>query len=400
MMNFNIKDYSLLDDIGPEEIIILKNPSINLNAVLVIDNTVNGIPAGGVRLAPDISLDEMIRLARAMSLKFCAYRLKVGGAKAGIWGDPLDTESKNILLTGFANAIETYVKNDVYYPGPDMGTDDRDLLKIFNIMGIPNLAPKAIGLKKHEIPVEELFTGYGVVNCLEVIYHNLSKISPIQRDTDKKPKVILEGFGKVGTALAIALDELGFTLTGLSTIKGAIFDDDGFDIQELLKLKQCYGDDLVNQFESKNVLHLEKEKLFEISKDYRTDFIIPGARPDVINKHNVDRIDAIAIVPAANIPYEKGIVDTLKEKEIIAFPDFVANAGEVLAILVNKVAKNADEIFEFIKSKITDKTFEVINGANNKGISLYEFAVEDALNQLKKKLQRKKNLLEKLNKRF
>ncbi|MFW9951764.1 MAG: Glu/Leu/Phe/Val dehydrogenase dimerization domain-containing protein, partial [Candidatus Thorarchaeota archaeon] len=106
-MNFNLKDYCLLDDIGPEKIMIIKNPSINLNGVLVIDNSVYGIPAGGVRIAPDISLDEMVRLARAMSLKFCAYRLKVGGAKAGIWGDPLDTEKKNLLLTGFANAIES-----------------------------------------------------------------------------------------------------------------------------------------------------------------------------------------------------------------------------------------------------------------------------------------------------
>jgi glutamate dehydrogenase (NAD(P)+) len=400
MINFNIKDTSLLDNIGPEKVIIIKNPAIGLNAVLVIDNSVYGIPAGGVRLAPDISLDEMIRLARAMSLKFCAYRLKIGGAKAGIWGDPLDVENKNLLLTGFANAVETYIKNDVYYPGPDMGTDDHDLFKMFSVMGIPNFAPKPIGLKKNGIPVEELFTGYGVVNCLEVIYNNLDKFTTIQQDTTRKPKVILEGFGKVGTALAIALDELGFKLTGLSTINGAIYDDDGLNIKKLLELKQLHKDDLVNHFESKNVIHLEKEKLFELSKEYKTDFIIPGARPDVINKLNVDRIKAIAIVPAANIPYEKGTTNILKERNIIAFPDFVANAGEVLALLVNKVAKNSEEVFDFIKSKITEKTFEVIQGANEQNMSTYDFAVADALRELQKKLKRKKNYIEKQNNRY
>ncbi len=310
-MDFSINDYSLLDEIGPEKIIILKNPSTDLNAVLVIDNSVYGIPAGGVRLAPDISLDEMIRLSRAMSLKFCTYRMKIGGAKAGIWGDPLDKEKKEILLTSFAKSIETFIKNDVYYPGPDMGTNDDDLLKMFRVMGVPNLAPKKIGMVKLGVPVEELFTGYGVVYCLEVIYNNLGKLIKKELDTSKKPNVILEGFGKVGTALAMSLNELGFNLTGISTINGAIFDEDGLNIEELLKLKLEYGDDLVNHYVSKNLIKISKERLFELSSEYRTDFIIPGARPDVINKKNIDKINAIALVPAANIPYDKGILKIL-----------------------------------------------------------------------------------------
>ena len=255
-MDFAIKDYSLLDDIGPEKIIILKNPSTDLSAALVIDNSVYGIPAGGVRLAPDISIDEMIRLSRAMSLKFCAYRMKIGGSKAGIWGDPLDKAKKEMLLTSFAKAIEPFVKNDVYYPGPDMGTDDDDLLKMFSVMGVPNLAPKKIGMVKLGVPVEELFTGYGVVYCLEVIYNNLEKLTKKKYDTSKKPKIILEGFGKVGTAIAMSLKELGFTLTGVSTINGAIFEDGGLDIEELMKLKLAYGDDLVNQYNSKNLIQI------------------------------------------------------------------------------------------------------------------------------------------------
>jgi len=399
-MDFAIKDYSLLDDIGPEKIIIIKNPSTDLNAALVIDNSVYGIPAGGVRLAPDISLDEMIRLSRAMSMKFCAYRMKIGGAKAGIWGDPLDKEKKEMLLTSFAKATERFIKNDVYYPGPDMGTNDDDLLKMFSVMGVPNLAPKKIGMVKLGVPVEELFTGYGVVYCLEVIYNNLEKLTKKKYDTSKKPRVILEGFGKVGTAIAMSLKELGYTLTGVSTINGAIFDDGGLDIEELMKLKLVYGDDLVNQYTSKNLIRIPKEKLFELSSEYPTDFIIPGARPDVINKKNIDKINAIALVPAANIPYEKGSTDVLKEKGIIAFPDLIANAGEVLAILVNKVAKYAEEIFDYIKSKISGKTFEVIQGAAEKNLSSYDYAVADSLNELTKKIRRKTNSLEKLNRRY
>ena len=193
---------------------------------------------------------------------------------------------------------------------------------------------------------------------------------------------------------------MNFTLTGVSTLKGAIFDEEGLNIEDLLKLKLQHGDNLVNQYESKNILKISKERLIELSSEFQTDFIIPGARPDVINKSNVDKIKAIAVVPAANIPYEKGTTEVLRERGIIAFPDFVANAGEILAILVNKVAKNADEIFEFVKTKITEKTFEVIQGATQANISPYNFAVEDAMNELKKKQKRKKNSLEKINKRY
>lgn len=399
-MDFSVKDHSLLDDIGPEKIIKIRNPSTDLNAVLVIDNSIYGIPAGGVRLAPDISMDEIIRLSRAMSLKFCAYRLKIGGAKAGIWGETRDTEKKAILLTSFAKATETFVKNDVYYPGPDMGTDDNDLFKMFSVMGVPNLAPKKIGLFREGIPVEELFTGYGVINCLEIIYNNLDKLTKVKREVNKTPKIILEGFGKVGTAIAMSLKEKGFLLTGVSTLNGAIYDDDGLNVDDLLRLKLECGDDLVNQYTSKNLMKIPKEKLFELSSEFKTDFIIPGARPDVINRGNVDKLDAVALIPAANIPYEKGTIKILQEKGIIAFPDFVANAGEVLAVLVNKVAKNADEIFEYIKSKISEKTFQVIQEANEKEMSPYDYAVEDALNELKKKIRRKANLIEKLNRRF
>jgi len=399
-MSFNIEDYSLLDEYGPEKIISIRNPSIGLNAVLVIDNSVYGIPAGGVRLLPDIELDEIIRLARAMTLKFCSYKMKVGGAKTGIWGDYSNEEEKNILLTGFAKQIETFIKNDFYYPGPDMGTDDDDLLKIFKVIGAPNLAPNKLGMFKLGVPVEELFTGYGVVYCLEVIYNNLEKLTNKKRDTNRNPSVIIEGFGKVGTAVGMSLNELGFNLTGLSTIKGAIFDENGLDIELLLKLKEKYGDDLVNHYESTDIIKVEKEKLFELSSEYRTDFIIPGARPDVINNNNIDKIDAIAIVPAANKPYEKGIQHKLNEKNIIAFPDFIANAGEILAIWVNKVAKNPEEIFEFIKGKISDKTFEIIQGANETGMTPYDFAVENALSELKKKMKRNKRLLQKLNDRY
>jgi glutamate dehydrogenase (NAD(P)+) len=394
-LDFSLLNTSLVDDIGPEKIIFIRNPKTYLTSVLVIDNSVYGIPAGGVRLAKDISLDEIIRLSRAMSLKFCSYRMKVGGAKVGIWGDPSNLEQKSILLTSFAKSIEKYVKNDIYYPGPDMGTDDNDLLKIFRVMGAANLAPNKSGMMKNGVPVEELFTGYGVMYCTQIIHQYLKN--------DRKPKsprILLEGFGKVGTAIALSIAELGYSLNGLSTIEGAIFDEDGLNIEKLLELKKKYGDKLIRHYNSSNLVELQKENLFNLSSDYHIDFIIPGARPDVINKKNVDKLSCIAIIPAANIPYEKGIPDKLEERNILAFPDFVANAGEILALMVNKLAKTPEEIFYYIQDKISQKTIDVLEKSNQMGINPYKYAENDALNELLKKLNRNMRSLEKLNKRY
>ena len=394
-------DFSInIDEIGPEQIVIFRDPTIDMKAILAVDQSVYGTPAGGVRMAPDITVDEMVRLARAMTYKFCTYKMPAGGAKSGIWGDPRDKERKELLITSYADSISKYILNLMYYPGPDMGTYDSDMEKIFHIIGRPGLTPEKLGMKKHGVPIEELFTGYGLIYCLEVFYDNLDKFIDKDIDKNKKPKVILEGFGKVGTAIAMSLDEIGYELTGISTLNGAIYDDDGLNIKELLKLRLEFGDDLVNHYESENLVKLPKEKLFEISSEYLTDFIIPGARPDVINKKNIDKIEAKAIVPAANIPYELGIAEVLKEKGIVAFPDFVANAGEILAIWVNKQAKSADEIFQYIKTRITEETMNVIQGAMEQNIPPYEYAVNAALKELEAKVKRKRKRIEKLNKKY
>ena len=396
-MSINIEDFSLLDEMGPEKIVILRDPSVGMNAIFAIDNTAIGWPAGGIRMAPDVSIDEIVRLARAMTYKFASYRLKVGGSKVGIMADP-QSKNKDLIISSFANAIKPFILEDRYYPGPDMGTYDSDIERIFNIIGKPGLTPKPIGLMKNGYPVEELYTGYGVVYCLEAVLSHLKTKQNL--NNDYKPKVILEGFGKVGTSVAMSLNELGYTLNGISTIKGAIFDQEGLNIPEILNLQRTYGDDLIDKYHSENLVRIESEKLFNLSSEYPIDFIIPGARQDVINKDNIDKLNAKAIIPAANIPYEKGITEILEKKNIIAFPDFVANAGEVLAIGINKIAQDADEIFSYVKSEIDTKTMEIIKGAQATNISFYNYAVNDAFKFINKYLTRRTKRIKKMNEKY
>ncbi len=316
---------------------------------------------------------EVVRLARAMSLKFCTYGISCGGAKAAICGNPL-SENRNTILSSFAELLSPLIKTNSYYPGPDMGTDDYDLKYIFHSVGKPELTPRRIGLFREGIPIEELFTGYGVSFCMT------SLLKLLGCEENYKPRVILEGFGKVGTAIAMSFKDFGFTITGISTLHGAILDENGLDLDKLLKLRKIHGDFLIEHYESKDLIRTSKEKLFDMSSQLKeVDILIPGARPDVINKVNIDKIECKAIVSAANIPYAEGTIDTLEERNIVAVPDFVSNAGEILALSVINNPTNADQIFDHINTKITERTSDLYKTACNSNISMYNQATSQAL---------------------
>ena len=100
--------FDLADDLGPEKILHIHNPAAGLRAVVAIDNVALGPAIGGVRMAPDVSAVEAVRLARAMTLKNAAARLPHGGGKSVIYGNPGDPPAvKERRLRAFAAAIET-----------------------------------------------------------------------------------------------------------------------------------------------------------------------------------------------------------------------------------------------------------------------------------------------------
>jgi glutamate dehydrogenase (NAD(P)+) len=114
--------FRFADDLGPAKIVHIYEPSTGLKAVVVIDNVAAGPSIGGVRMAPDVSVDECFRLARAMTLKNAAAGLAHGGGKSVIFGDHhMPVADKERLIRAFACAIGD-LKN--YIAGPDMGTDE------------------------------------------------------------------------------------------------------------------------------------------------------------------------------------------------------------------------------------------------------------------------------------
>ncbi|MDH4110617.1 MAG: Glu/Leu/Phe/Val dehydrogenase, partial [Gammaproteobacteria bacterium] len=111
------------DDLGPRAIHHLYEPALGLRAIVVVDNVAAGASIGGVRMSPDVSLDECFRLARAMTFKNAAAGLPHGGGKSVIFADPaMDPADKERLIRAFAQSIRTLTD---YIPGPDMGTNEQ-----------------------------------------------------------------------------------------------------------------------------------------------------------------------------------------------------------------------------------------------------------------------------------
>lgn len=392
-------DNILLDEFGPEKILIVRNPNIKLKGFVIVDSSLSGIPMGGVRIAPDITLNETIRLARTMTLKAALYKIPIGGAAAGIRIDPR-SEQKKLMIQSFAESIRTLIREDIYYPEPGLGSNDKDIEEILKLSGKPELMPKQIGLFKYDIPLKKTYVGLGVAYCLKTVYEKLNtyKNSKDNMEWNDPPKILLEGFGRAGSELAKHINNLGYSLLGVSTIKGAIFDENGLDIPELLQLKEKYGDNLVNQYESKNLEKIKRDELFDFSADYSIDFIIPGARPDAINKSNIDKIEANAIIPISNIPYDNKILDTLYAKQILTFPEFASNAGDILSFESRKKAKSNVFMNKHIKNRIIDMTIEILERSNEKKIPCYKYAKDQAVDDLKNKKERRKKHIKKLEK--
>lgn len=381
----------LFDDIGPEKIMVFRNPMVKMRGFVVIDSSLTGIPMGGVRMAPDITLNEIIRAARSMTLKGSIFKIPIGGAWAGIISDPR-VETKAVLIQSFAESIKTLIREDMFYPEPGLGTIDKDIEMILKLSGNPKLLPRKIGIFKYDIPLKKSYIGLGVYYCLFTSYKNLNKYNIGKQPIiwNDPPTVLLEGFGRAGSELAKHLKTGGFKLLGISTAEGAIFDEDGLDIDVLLELKDKYGDDLVNQYESKNLEKIKKEELFNLSKDYSVDFLIPGARPDVINKSNIDKIDTKAIIPISNNPYEIGILNDLYEKRILAVPDFIANAGDILAFSSRRKSQSNVFIREYIEDNMKKKTIEILKHSYEHNTPSSAYAKQLALERINNKMARRK----------
>jgi glutamate dehydrogenase (NAD(P)+) len=334
-------------------VIDLTDRRSGLEAFVVIDHQLFPVGVGGTRMLPDVDLDEVTRLARAMTWKFASCRVPYAGAKAGLrfaGGD------RAALLHLYKEALEPY--RDLFATGPDMGTDPADFLN-------GDEDPLPLWARTHDgLGMDDLATGCGVKGAAEAGLSHLGGALTGAR-------VAIEGFGKVGAGTAWACARAGARIIAVSTVAGLLADPEGLDVEWLLELRARHGDRFV---EHDPRPARRKEELFELD----CDVLVPGTRPDAITADVAERLRCQVVAPAANVPYGRGAVEILHRRKILAIPDFLANSGAVQLYDKAPPDERPERALAVIEANVREAVTRTLASARELGITPLRASLRDA----------------------
>ncbi|MSO76888.1 MAG: Glu/Leu/Phe/Val dehydrogenase [Alphaproteobacteria bacterium] len=354
--------FRLADEFGPAKIVAIHGHAAGLKAVVVIDNIACGPAIGGVRMAPDVSLEECFRLARAMTFKNAAAGLPHGGGKSVIMADPaMPPAGKERLMRAFAQAIAGLTD---YIPGPDMGTDELAMGWVWDEIGRSVGLPRELG----GIPLDEIgATGFGVAQAVDVAkdFAGLDL---------KGARVAVQGFGAVGKHAARFLALKGAVLVAASDSHETIADPAGLDIAGLIQLKEGrrpFRDHPRGQKAGPDAI-----------LDVSCDIWIPAARPDVLRADTIGRLKTRIVAEGANIPTTPEAERALHERGILLIPDFIANAGGVICAAIEYQGGGEAAAFAAIEEKIRRNTDLVLGEARRQAIQPRAAAIQLARGRL------------------
>jgi len=288
----------------------------------VIHNNVHGPSKGGIRYAPDVTLDEVKALASWMTWKCAVVNVPFGGAKGGVRCDPKKlsmAELERLTRRYTANLLEVFGP-DRDIPAPDMNTNEQVMAWIMDtysmnshktetavVTGKPIILGGSHGRKEA--------TGRGVVT---VTLAALGKIGLMPN----KATVVVQGFGNVGAVSADLMYQQGSRIIAVSDISGGYFNEKGLNIPEMINYMKSNNNSLEGYPDADPISNSE---LLELE----CDVLIPAAKEDQISRENAPNIKARIISEGANGPVTANADSILNEKGIMVIPDILANAGGV-----------------------------------------------------------------------
>jgi glutamate dehydrogenase (NAD(P)+) len=293
----------------PLFVVEIKDHAFELQGWLVIHSFGPRGSCGGIRLYPDVSLQEVELLAKAMTYKYCFHEVGLGGAKAAI-RLPLDTSlaDRTIMLRKFGEHIAPLIKSKVYWPWTDMNCTSTDIINLY----------QGAGVKIHTPPGNSAyFTALSTFSAVRAFaeYYQISA---------EQCLITIEGLGNVGKYLAIEIDRWGAKLIGASTRIGAVVNLNGLDVKQILKHLEKASDFWVE--ENGNWQIISKEQLFSLPMNIH----IPCARVYSLTEKVAEDLNCSVVIPAANVPCTPNGELRLNEKGIKLLPDFVVNSGGVI----------------------------------------------------------------------
>lgn len=396
----------------PEIVFEWSDAETDAKGWVVINSLRGGAAGGGTRMRKGLDKREVESLAKTMEIKFTVAGPPIGGAKSGINFDPKDPRKEAVLRRWYA-AVSPLLKH-YYGTGGDLNVDEiHEVIPITEDCGVwhpqegvfnghfqPKEAQKInrIGQLRQGVlkviedeiytpsvarkyVIADMITGYGVAESIKHYYS-------IWGGSLQDKKVIVQGWGNVGSAAAFYLAQSGAKIVGIIDRVGGLMNTDGYSFEEVQDL-----------FLNKNGNELVSESMESYDNinariwDTPADVFIPCAGSRMISQEQLNRMitSGVKVISAgANVPFADpeiffGSIAEHADESLALIPDFIANCGmaRVFAYLMSNDLKKLEdhEIFEDTSNTIKqalEATFKV-NATSN---GLAKSAFEIALNQL------------------
>ena len=289
----------------------------------VLHSAVRGPGKGGIRFAPDVSLDEVRALSAWMTWKCAVVNIPFGGAKGGVICDPSKLSKTELerITRRYTGELSDWFGPERDVPAPDIGTNDQTMAWVMDtysmhtrqattavVTGKPLELGGSLGRKEA--------TGRGVMMCCD---NALAKLKMKKEGT----RVIIQGFGNVGSQAAMLMHEAGYKIIGLADIHGGLYNDKGFDIPKVVDWVYKQGKKL-HDLPGGGDKQTSRDVLF-----HPTDILIPAATENQITTENAHRVDCKILCEGANGPVTSQADPILENKGIFIIPDILGNAGGV-----------------------------------------------------------------------
>mgnify|MGYP006135632749 FL=1 len=396
----------------PEIIFQWQDSETEAKGWVVINSLRGGAAGGGTRMRIGLDQHEVTSLAKTMEVKFTVSGPPIGGAKSGINFDPNDSRKKEVLKRWYA-AVTPLLKH-YYGTGGDLNIDEikevipitedcgvwhpqegvfnghyqpRESQKINRIGQLRQGVLKTIESEKFTPNIERKFviadmiTGYGVSESVKHYYK-------IYGGNLKNKRVIVQGWGNVGSAAAYYIAQEDAKIVGIIDRDGGLINEKGFSFEEI---KELFLSKKGNAINGKNMLSYQE--INERIWDLKSEIFLPCAASRLITKDQVERMlksGVEVIAPGANVPFADkeiffGPISDYTDQNTSLIPDFISNCGmaRVFAYLMgNDLEEMEDEsIFKDTSDTIKNALKNVYDkNSNSKNIS--KTAFEIALKQL------------------
>ena len=289
----------------------------------VLHSTVRGPGKGGIRFAPDVTLDEVRALAAWMTWKCAVVNIPFGGAKGGVICDPSKLSKAELerVTRRYTAALSDWLGPERDIPAPDIGTNAQTMAWMMDTysMHVRQATTAVVTGKPLELGGSQgrnEATGRGVLICCD---RALAKLKMKREGC----RVIIQGFGNVGSQAALLMHAAGYRIIGAADVNGGLYNEKGIDIPNLHDWVYTQKK-FLPEFPGGGEKMTAQEVLFR-----PCDILIPAATENQITSHNADRVDCRILCEGANGPTTSHADAIIEKKGIFIIPDILGNAGGV-----------------------------------------------------------------------